>query len=202
VCELTSQTEKLTGLWELAESAGWALPHANICWVSERHNILTRDEQGRLHNFVGPACAYPDGWAIYAVHGVRVPADVIEQPDKLTGERILKESNAEIRRVMIDQVGRERFLTEVKAAPIHQDDFGRLYRIDLPGDEPLVMVEVVNGTTEPDGTFRRFFLRVHPELRPMLADGKLGEPQVATARAAVASTYGKTAENYLPFIRT
>ena len=70
---LTEQTEKLSGLWMLAKSAGWALPHQNICWVSERHNILERDERGRLHSMSGPACAYPDGWGIYAVHGVPRP---------------------------------------------------------------------------------------------------------------------------------
>ena len=40
VTGLVDQTSKLSGLWELAHSAGWALPHENICWVSERHHIL------------------------------------------------------------------------------------------------------------------------------------------------------------------
>jgi hypothetical protein len=80
VLHLTSQTARLSGLCELAQSAGWALPHENICWVSERHHLLARDDRGRLHALDGPACAYPDGWAIYAVHGVRVPGYVIERP--------------------------------------------------------------------------------------------------------------------------
>lgn len=76
VVGLVEETDKLSGLWELAQSAGWALPHQNICWVSERPNILHRDDRGRLHCDTGPAVAYPDGWAIYAAHGVRVPGDV------------------------------------------------------------------------------------------------------------------------------
>jgi hypothetical protein len=73
VAGLTEETAELSGSWELAQSAGWVLPHQNICWVAERHNILARDYTGRLHCETGPACAYPDGWEIYARHGVRAP---------------------------------------------------------------------------------------------------------------------------------
>jgi hypothetical protein len=93
VLGLTAETARLSGLWELARSAGWALPHKDICWVSERHNILERDERGRLHSVAGPACAYPDGWAIYAVHGVPVPEYVVERPAEITVERIDGEAN-------------------------------------------------------------------------------------------------------------
>ena len=40
VCGLADETEPLVGLFELAKSAGWALPHRDICWVSERHDIV------------------------------------------------------------------------------------------------------------------------------------------------------------------
>ena len=189
VLQLDDQTRKLAGLWELAQGAGWALPHANICWVSERHNVLVRDDRGRLSNLAGPACAYPDGWAIYAVHGVRVPADVIETAaDKFTRERILEEPNAEIRRVLIERVGHERFLSLTEAKPIHDDRCGKLYRINLPNDEPIVLIEVVNSTPEPEGYFKHYFLRV--------------PPQIATAREAVAWTFGMKAQEYLPGVET
>jgi hypothetical protein len=189
VCQLDDQTNKLAGLWELAQSAGWALPHANICWISERHNILVRDDRGRLSNLAGPACAYPDGWAIYAVHGVRVPADVIETPAaNFTRERILDEPNAEIRRVLIERVGHERFLSLTEAKPIHGDNCGKLYRINLPDDEPIVLVEVVNSTPEPEGYCKHYFLRV--------------PPQIAKARDAVAWTFGMQPDEYLPGIQT
>jgi hypothetical protein len=84
VLGLTGQTAMLSSLWELAQSAGWVLPYENICWVSERHNILSRDDSGRLHSLTGPAWAYPDGWSFYAVHGVRVPEYVIERPEEIT----------------------------------------------------------------------------------------------------------------------
>jgi hypothetical protein len=69
-CGLSTQTDPLQGLTDLGQSAGWFLPHANICWVSERHNILRLSEHGVLHCPDGPAVAYPDGFEIYAMHGV------------------------------------------------------------------------------------------------------------------------------------
>src|SRR3972149_4206487 len=73
VVGLKEETNKVQGLISLAKSAGWALPHENICWVSERHQILNRDNRGRLHCLTGPSVMYPDGWEIYAINGVLVP---------------------------------------------------------------------------------------------------------------------------------
>lgn len=60
------------------------------------------------------------------------------------------------------------------------------------------MVRVVNSTPEPDGSHKRYMLRVHPELRPLLDEG-LGQPQKMTARNAVASTFGLRGEEYAPY---
>ena len=109
-CGLQSQTDKLIGLTEYSKNAGWFLPHQNICWVSERHNILRRDERGRVHDISGPAIMYPDGWAIYAWHGIRVPRWVIEQPQEISDLNIDSEANAEVRRVMLERYGLDRYL--------------------------------------------------------------------------------------------
>jgi hypothetical protein len=187
---LTKQTEKLSGLWMLSKSAGWAIPHENICWVSERHNILERDAQGRLHSISGPACAYPDGWGIYAVHGVRVPADIIEDRSSITVTRIANETNSEIRRVMIDLYGAKRYLTDSGAKVIQRlpDDHyivglrsAQLLMQDVPDDEPIVMIDLLNSTPEPDGTTKRYLLRVDPNAY----DGEASRDCLA----AVASTW-------------
>jgi hypothetical protein len=68
---LKKETKKLNGLWKIAKNAGWFLPHKDICWISERHNVLLRNERGQLHNASGMALRYPDGWGIYALNGVR-----------------------------------------------------------------------------------------------------------------------------------
>jgi hypothetical protein len=122
----------------------------------------------RLHCEDGPAVVWPDGWGVWSWHGVRVPQHVIEQPELITAQQVLAEQNAEVRRVMIDRMTPERFLGELDAEPVQQDDYGKLWRIDLPDDEPLVMVELDNSTVEPDGSTKTYFLRVNPECRTAL----------------------------------
>jgi hypothetical protein len=193
---LVDETSKLSGLWELAQSAGWAAPYRNMCWVSERHCILACDEEGRLHSFVGPACAWPDGFAIYAVHGVRVPRYVIEAPQKISVEQIGGEENAEVRRVMMyryrhgeEVSGTAAFMRDVGAERLdHDERFGTLWRRNIPDDEPVVMIEVVNSTPEPDGRFKRYWLRVPPDM--------------TTAREAVAWTFNMLAAEYAPVKET
>ncbi|MBO0884775.1 MAG: hypothetical protein J2P17_31480, partial [Mycobacterium sp.] len=196
VVGLIDQTAGLRGHLELAQSAGWALPHQNICWVSERHHMLSFDDHGRLHCETGPAVAYPDGFAIHAVHGVRVPRYVIEQPHRIDVAGIDEEANAEIRRVMID---RYRHGEEVSGAAAyirdaggerldHDERYGTLWRRNVPDDEPIVLVELVNATREPDGNFKRYWLRVPPNM--------------TTAREAVAWSFGFQAQDYAPGVET
>lgn len=80
-----------------------------------------------------------------------------------------------MRRVMLEHYGYERYL-DSGARPLHRDETGALWRIDLDGDEPVVMVEVLNSTPEPDGSRRTYWLRVPPSTR--------------TARQGVAWTFG------------
>ena len=182
VCALGEETQKLSGLWLIAKNAGWFLPYDNICWISERHDILKSDERGRLHCEDGPALRYPDSWAIYAVHGVRVPERIITEPQSITIPEIESQQNAEVRRVMIERFGQDKFILQSGAKQIHQDDFGTLYRKELPGDEPIVMVKVVNSTADPDGSFKDYFLRVPPTFR--------------TAREAVAWSFDVEPDSY------
>jgi hypothetical protein len=149
---------------------------------------LYRDAQYRLHNEHGPAVAYLDGFSIYAIHGVRVPADIVEHPENITIQQIDGESNAEIKRLMIDRYGMERFLTDGNAKKIHQDICGELYRREVKNDEPIVAVKVVNSTPEPDGTYHVYFLRV--------------PPTVKTARAAVAWTFEIDPSQYEPQVQS
>ena len=113
-----------------------------------------------------------------------IPAEVAHALPHLTVEQIQAEENAEVRRVMLEHFGYDRYLRDSGAAQVHRDECGVLWRVDLPGDEPLVMVEVVNSTPEPDGTSRTYFLRV--------------PPRTPTAREAVAWTFGLDAEEYSP----
>jgi len=125
-----------------------------------------------------------------------VPAFAVVKPEWITVKHIADEENAEVRRVLIERYGLTRYLLDSGAQKIAEDEFGEVYRTELPGDEPLVMVKVINSTPEPDGSRRPYFLRVHPEMRVLGKDG-LGDPQAVTPLNAVASTFGMTGEQYL-----
>jgi hypothetical protein len=87
------------------------LPHRNVCWISERHNVLNRNAQGLLHKDGGAAVAYPDGWEIYALNGIRMSREHVMTPSEhLDPKKVLAESNVEIRRELIRKIGLERFL--------------------------------------------------------------------------------------------
>src|SRR3990167_7711315 len=77
--KLEKQTYKIIGLMMIAQSANWFLPHENICWISERHDVC-KFKNGKIHSEKGPAIHYPDGFEIYALNGVRVPKNIVETP--------------------------------------------------------------------------------------------------------------------------
>ncbi|WP_432148634.1 DUF6745 domain-containing protein [Streptomyces sp. bgisy029] len=180
--------DRLTGLAEVARNAGWWWPYERAVVISERPEVLHRDEAGRLDHGEGPALAYGDGFALHAWRGMPVPAAFLAELASLTPRRIREEENAELRRVMLEYYGYDRYLTEWGAEPVHRDETGILWRIALEGDEDVVMVEVVNSTPEPDGSHRTYWLRVPPTTR--------------TARDGVAWTFGLDGAAYAPVRQT
>lgn len=178
----------LEGLAAVGRSAGWWWPFTRVAVVCERPVALHRDEAGRLDHGDGPALAFPDGFALCAWRGMPVPAGFLAELPGLTPERIRGEENAELRRVMLEYYGYDRYLSDSDARPVHRDETGTLWRVELADDEAVVMVEVLNSTPEPDGTRRTYWLRVPPSTR--------------TARAGVAWTFGLAAEAYAPLVQT
>jgi hypothetical protein len=148
------------------------------------------DDRQRLHCPDGPAFVWLEDLQSHYWHGVLLPDFVIEDPARITVEGIETERNAEVRRVMIERYsgGQAKYLLDSGAKQIQCDDYGALYRKPISGDEPIVMVKVVNSTPEPDGSFKDYFLRV--------------PPTVKTAREAVAWTFEKSADDYTPAVQT
>ena len=201
VLGLAEQTKSLRDFWELAQISGGAVFYRDECFILERPNILKLDTRGRLHCEGGPAMAYCDGFAIYAIHGVRIPTWIIEQPDRLSINTIDLEMNSEIQRVMIERFGWERYASECGAIVLdHSERWGTLYQRTSLSGVPVLFVHVTNRTAEPDGSFRQYILPVHHQCRPLPdpanPNGRLGEQQVLTALNAVASTFGLTGEEY------
>jgi len=125
-----------------------------------------------------------DGWEMYSWHGVNVAKEIIMQPQNITTDQIEEEENAEVRRVLIERFGFERYLKEGGFKKIQQDDFGILYKKEVAGEPAIVFVKVVNSTKEKDGTYKEYVL-------PVLST-------VRSAHEAVASTFGLSVEEYCP----
>lgn len=174
-----------------AQSAGWWWPHLNYVLVSDRPRVVRTEELGdglrRLHSADGPALVWPDGWALYFWHGIRVPAWVVEAPmiDAIHAER-----NVEVRRCGIEALGWDAYLAQARLHLVDTaEDPGnagfelRLY--EVPGEiwgVPARVLLATNGSPERDGTRRRYGL-------PVPAD-------MDTALHAAAWTYGLTGDQY------
>lgn len=172
-------------VWNRLASCGLALICLDqVVFVCEKPSTFSMDEWGRLHSSEGPSLVFNDGFKEYAWHGLIVEQRLIEEPHSISLEEIDSCSNAELRRVLIERYGQSRYLQDSGAEQIHQDECGTLFRKDIPGDEPLMMVKVVNSSPEPDGTFKDYFLRVPPETK--------------TAKQAVAWTFAFDEEDYMP----
>lgn len=171
--------------------------------------VFDTNPSPRLHRTDGPALQWSDGYAVYAVHGVRLTPEVGAgmAAGTLTAKEISEHPNAEVRRVLVDVHNKGdtgRYLRELGAKVVHEDMDAlglprRLLRIDQADDEPIVAIEVTNSTPEPDGTWKKYTFRCHPQLRPFPVPGirdAYGEPQAMTCQNAIASTYGYKGEDF------
>ena len=178
----TADQASLAGLMAITQNSGWIVPHQNMCWLGERPSALKIDDRARLHSKDGPALEYRDGLAIYMWKGVQVPDWMIEQPELITPAFIDRHPDFLLRRCMIEIITPGRYVASGGAIPIARDETGILWRKQWWNNDAWAAVEVVNGSPEPDGSFRHYFLQVPPNVR--------------SAREAVAWTYGLTETEY------
>jgi hypothetical protein len=175
-----NETRRLRGLWKIAASAGWLVPHEHVCWVSERPDVLRLDAQGRLHSSDGPALRYRDGWSVWAWKGVQVSAWTIEHPERISVSTLDCTLDPVLRRCLIEIMTPERLIASGAARRISRDETGILWGVTWNHRgttlDKWCAVEVVDGTPGPDGQCKHYVLPVPTNLR--------------TAREAVAWAYG------------
>ena len=151
-----------------------------VAIVVRRPNILSLDDEGRLHSATGPAIEYHDGWSIYAWHGVEVPEQVVLAPERLSREDWSRARNVTVRRLIQERMG-QRFVWELEGTYIDGGPHGVLYEVELPGDPERVAryVQVPDASTP-----HQYYLRVPPTIQ--------------TAAEAVAWSFGLSVEEYHP----
>jgi hypothetical protein len=140
----------------------------------------------RLHCTDGPGLSYHDDFQLFFLKDLCVEKRIAL--GEFAAQEIDAQTNLELRRVMVERYGVERYLFATGAERVQEDECGVLYRKEMSGDENLAMVQVINSTAEPDGTFKHYFLRV--------------PPQMETAREAVAWTFGLAEHDYEPTLQT
>lgn len=174
----------------IAEECFFCTRLENKIVIVEKPSRFKLDAQNRLHSDKGPAVAWRDGYKIWAIHGVIVPGFVVDFPQTLTCDMALTEPNTEIRRIMIDKIGLQKFSEQGLAKLIDQDKRGKLWRMQAgrAGRERITMVELINSTPEIDGTHKHYFLRVPPNTK--------------TATEAVAWSFNVAAKEYKPGLET
>jgi uncharacterized protein DUF6745 len=181
-----SETRPLRGLWKIAASGGWLVPHEHVCWVSERPDIIRVDAEGRLHSADGAALRYRDGWSVWFWKGVEVPAWAIEHPERITLATLDCTLDPVLRRCLIEIMTPERLIASGGAKRLARDETGTLWGITWQHRgvtlDKWKAVEVVDGTPELNGPYRHYVIPVPANLR--------------TAREAVAWTYGLSAAEY------
>ena len=183
---LNVQIDNIQYFLDLVECTGIGLYFEDCCFVSERLVHFRCDNDFRLHDLEGPAVEYEDGTKKYFVHGIQVDEYVIMEPEKITVQDILGEQNIEIRRLKIDQYGADKFVIDSGGKLIDSSSFGELFLTHLDGDEDICVVRVINSTSEPDGTFKKYLLRV--------------PPNITTAKEAVAWTFHENEDMYNPTV--
>ncbi len=90
--------------------------------------------------------------------GVLVPPDVVFHPERLAPLDVLRQPNAELRRVMVERLGAESLLAGVKAQTVDADT-------DAGGERKLVHVPAPNYrflVCRCPSTARQYLLRVPP----------------------------------------
>ena len=147
------------------------IPLRGACILVERHEHLHRDSRGRLHSTTGPAWSWPDGTAVYALDGIRVPAWVIDNPSPA---RILAElPNTEQRRVAFAHYGWDRAVNDLALDVIDTADdptWGTLYRLpdEISGGQATLLV-AQNASPDRDGTVRTYGLLAAAKCRTVVA---------------------------------
>jgi hypothetical protein len=129
---------KLEGLMKVAETSGFISFYDDTCVIQARPEIILFDELNRLHCETGPAIRFPDGFAVHAYQGTRIPSHWVEDRKNIDPNEIIKIDNVELRAIGATLAGWPKMLEVLEAKIIDDsgnDDIGQLIEMTLPGVE-------------------------------------------------------------------
>ncbi|BAY87168.1 hypothetical protein NIES267_66860 [Calothrix parasitica NIES-267] len=146
----------------LVKNCGWIFPFENICIVSERPQTLLFDNENRFHAEGKPAIEFADGYDIDVYHGVTLPFVYGKHhPKEWEPSWLLQEQNAELRKILIQEIGYNRIIEELQATEI---DFYQEYTLlKINSDIDIEPIYLLKMTCPSTGHIH--VLRVSPEMK-------------------------------------
>lgn len=122
-------------LQSLVKNCSWMFPLETICYVCDRPVKLSFDSEQRLHAEGSPAIQFADGYRLYFSHGVTLPEKYgTLHPQQWQAQWILEEHNAELRRILIQEIGYARICQELQATELDSWQKYTLLRIEADID--------------------------------------------------------------------
>ena len=161
-----------------------------------------RNEEGALHCADGPAYISPIrlthyingrkhgpdydrfGTCHYYYENIRIPKHYFTNPEQVTVEEVLANTNQEVRYVGLKIVGLDKVRKRAKIVHTEKKSHMELFQIAGVFSEPLTYLKVRNSTPELDGSFKDYFLCVPPTMK--------------RCKQAVAWTFGLEENDYNP----
>jgi hypothetical protein len=136
-------------LQNLVKNCGWIFPDEDIAIICDRPIHLRFDNQNRLHAEGEPAIEYADGYSLYSYHGVTLPEKYGKiHPQQWEAQWLLTETNAELRRVLIQGIGYSRICQELQAIELDNWAEYTLLKIDNNIDiEPILLLKMTCPST-------------------------------------------------------
>lgn len=153
--------EPMTPLMEVSKEVNWWMPTKEIVYMTEKPIRCLLDDNNLLHADGIKAIEYKDGFGVYSWHGVRLPENygsVFSTSWK--PEWVMTETNSELRRILIREIGYEKLLTTLEAKSI--DVFREYELLQMLVPNSLVAYKLLKMTCPSTG--KEHFLRTPPEI--------------------------------------
>ena len=133
----------------LIKSCNRIFPLEKTCILCENPTSLSFDNEQRLHAEGKPAIQFADKFSMYAYHGVGLPEEYGQlHPTQWHSQWILKEKNAELRRVLIQGIGYARIARELQAIELDSWQEYTLLKIEADVyDDPIYLLKMICPST-------------------------------------------------------
>ncbi|BAY19684.1 hypothetical protein NIES21_55490 [Anabaenopsis circularis NIES-21] len=134
----------------IIKECGIIFTFEKIAIICDRPIHLRFDNENRLHAEGEPAIEYADGYSLYSYHGVTLPEKYGKiHPQEWQAQWLLTETNAELRRVLIQGIGYSRICQDLQAIELDNWAGYTLLRIDndFIDIEPILLLKMTCPST-------------------------------------------------------